>query len=183
MASTLKFDRIEILDGTYGIDVNDITQSNVVQTHLTSSSSQAITAGVVTAIVDLNATITPTRTTSRIKVTVKWSGEWGVINTQDCVFGLNRGGIAVGNADIEGVRYSGITGIAYGYYSSDANSTQDSFSFTFIDSPSTTSPILYEVTAKYTASSTLYNQRTVNGADSAAYERLTSTIILEEVGP
>ena len=99
MASTLKFDRIEILDGTYGIDVNDITQSNVVQTHLTSSSSQAITAGVVTAIVDLNATITPTRTTSRIKVTVKWSGEWGVINTQDCVFGLNRGGIAVGNAE------------------------------------------------------------------------------------
>lgn len=161
--------------------VGRLVKSNVVQTHLTAPSIQAISANIVTNITDLNASITLSRKEHRVKVTVRWSGEWSAINNYDCVFGLNRNDIAVGNPTNPSFRMAGIASTEQGYYTSDASTTQDTIRFVFIDTPNTLDPITYTATVKKSVSGTMYNQRVVSGSDLTYAERLTSTIILEEI--
>jgi hypothetical protein len=154
--------------------------STAVQTHLTTTSSQSNTANTRTNISGLNATITPSTTSKRVKVTIRWNGEHSGGVNYNQLFGIKRDTTDIGNPAAAGSRPVGMAIIAVNYLS-DATSTPDSATYTYIDSPATTSATTYHATYLNVNAGTLYNQRTVNDADNTSHERLTSNIILEEI--
>ena len=158
-----------------------IAQKALVQTHLTTTSSQSVSANTRTNISGLNATITPSTTSKRIKITVRWNGEYSHVSNHASVFGIKRDTTDVGNPAAAGSRFVGLAIIAQGYWNSDASSTPDSTTYSYIDSPATTSATTYHATFLQENTGTLYNQRTVSDTDLTSRERLTSTIILEEI--
>ena len=152
-----------------------------VQTHLITTSSQSITANIRANISGLNATITPSTATKRIKVTVRWNGEFSTTNNYNVVFGLKRDAVDVGNPAAAGSRAVGISIIAQGFYEAESATTPDSAMYSYIDSPATTSATTYYATILNSNTGILYNQRTAGDLDSNTKERLTSTITLEEI--
>jgi hypothetical protein len=167
--------------GTVALTSDIPAPVTTVQTHLNTTSSQSITASTRANISGLNATITPSTTSKRIKVTVRWNGEYSSTINYDTVFGIKRDTTDVGNPAAAGSRSVGIAIISQGYWAADADSTPDSVMYSYIDSPATTSAITYHATFMQKTTGTLYNQRTVGDGNSTAFERLTSTIILEEI--
>ena len=155
--------------------------STAVQTHLTTTSSQSNTANVRTNISGLNATITPSTTSKRIKITIRWNGEHSSTINHDSIFGIKRDTTDIGNPAAAGSRSVGMAIVAQGFSAYDADSTPDSATYTYIDSPATTSATTYHATFMQKTTGTLYNQRTVGDGNSTAFERLTSNIILEEI--
>jgi hypothetical protein len=167
-----------------GITTGKVLQ--VIQTHLITASSQSLSvASTVYEISGLTATITPSATTSKIMVDVKWSGELSNAGyLQALVFGLKRDTTQIGQPAAAGSRTIGISGPASGYSEADNNSTQDSATYSYLDSPSSTSALAYKATILLAdgITGTLYNQRTVGDTDANHIERLTSTITLWEIG-
>ena len=164
--------------GTVALTSDIPAPVTAVQTHLTTTSSQSNTANVRTNISGLNATITPSTTSKRIKITIRWNGEHSDANNYNSIFGIKRDTTDIGNPAAAGSRPVGMAIIAVNYLS-DATSTPDSATYTYIDSPATTSATTYHATYLALNGGTLYNQRTV--LDSGTAERLTSNIILEEI--
>ena len=151
-----------------------------VQTHLNTASSQSNSANTRTNISGLNATITPSTTSKRIKITIRWNGEHSNNVNYNQVFGIKRDTTDIGNPAAAGVRPVGMAIVAVNYLS-DATSTPDSATYTYIDSPATTSATTYHATYLNKVAANLYNQRTVNDTNNTDSERLTSNIILEEI--
>tara|TARA_R110000782_G_scaffold92879_1_gene176337 strand:+ start:347 stop:838 length:492 start_codon:yes stop_codon:yes gene_type:complete len=152
-----------------------------VQTHLTTTSSQAITANTRANISGLNATITPSTMSKRIKVTVRWNGEYSNSANNNTVFGIKRDSTDIGNPPAAASRTVGMSIIAQGHVDAEASGTPDSAMYSYIDSPVTTSATTYHATFIHISTGTLYNQRTVSDTDFAYMERLTSSITLEEI--
>ena len=157
-----------------------IAQKAVVQTHVTTASSQTSNASTITNITGLSATITPSTSSKKVKITVRWSGEFSSIATYESMYGIRRGSTVIGNPDAAGNRQVGMSTVAISFHSN-ASTTQDSAFYVYIDSPSTTSATTYYATHVNAFAGTLYNNRTVEDANSSGRERLTSSIILEEV--
>ena len=155
----------------------------VKQTHLNTTSSQALTAETEAEISGLAVTITPTTTDSNMLVFVRWNGEINNVNVHDYMFGLRRGSTNVGNPAAAGSRRIGLTTTAINYFAADADSTPDhGFYFVMDESrPAGTSAITYKATIIPRYTSTLYNQRTGLDTDGSGYERVTSTIVVMEV--
>ena len=166
--------------GTVALTSDIPAPVTAVQTHLTTTSSQSITANTRANISGLNATITPSTTSKRIKITIRWNGEHSNGVNYNQLFGIKRDTTDIGNPAAAGSRPVGMAIIAVNYLN-DATSTPDSATYTYIDSPATTSATTYHATFKQKTTGTLYNQRTVGDNNSTAFERLTSTIILEEI--
>ena len=152
-----------------------------VQTHLVTTSSQAITVNVVTNISGLNAAITPSTASKRIRVTVRWNGEFSQVNSHNLVLGIKRDTTEIGSPAASGLRNVGMSISAQGFYDSNSANTPDSAMYSYIDSPATTSATTYHATVKTAETGTLYNQRPVVDNNDINHERLTSTIILEEI--
>jgi hypothetical protein len=157
-----------------------IAQKALVQTHLNTTSSQSNSANTRTNISGLNATITPSTTSKRIKITIRWNGEHSNASNRNQLFGIKRDTTDIGNPAAAGSRPVGMAIIAVNYLS-DATSTPDSATYTYIDSPATTSATTYHATYLNKVAANLYNQRTVNDTNNTDSERLTSNIILEEI--
>ena len=151
-----------------------------VQTHLNTASSQSNSANTRTNISGLNATITPSTTSKRIKITIRWNGEPSSGVNYNQVFGIKRDTTDIGNPAAAGVRPVGMAIVSVNYLS-DATSTPDSVMYSYIDSPATTSATTYHATYLNKVAANLYNQRTVNDTNNTDSERLTSNIILEEI--
>ena len=154
----------------------------VVQTHDTTGRSQSISATTTANISGLNATITPSATTSKILVSVRWNGEGSVSDLQDSVFGINRDSTEIGAAAHAGNRQGGIATISMGYYLSEVTTTPDNCYYEYLDSPSSTSAITYHGTVSPKTAMTLYTNRSVNDTNANWVERVTSTITLWEIG-
>ena len=167
--------------GTVALTSDIPAPVTAVQTHLTTTSSQSITANTRANISGLNATITPSTTSKRIKITIRWNGEHSNSSNQNQVFGIKRDTTDIGNPAAAGSRSVGMAIVAQGFSAYDADSTPDSATYTYIDSPATTSATTYHATFMQRTTGTLYNQRTVADSNAAGYERLTSNIILEEI--
>mgnify|MGYP003635106286 CR=1 FL=1 len=167
--------------GTVALTSDIPAPVTAVQTHLTTTSSQSITANTRANISGLNATITPSTTSKRIKITIRWNGEYSSTINHDTVFGIKRDTTDIGNPAADGSRSVGMAIVAMGYWSADADSTAESAMYIYIDSPATTSATTYHATLMQRITGTLYNQRTVADSSGAGYERLTSNIILEEI--
>ena len=192
MTSTLKIDTVTTLDGTGNItfsrpivaDGSNLTGltpiPKTVQTHVIVASSQAVSANVSQNITNLNATITPTAGT-KILITVRWTGEGSSASQFETVFGLKRDTTVIGHPAVAGVRTIGISIIAINHQS-DNTSTPGSCFYQYLDSPSTGSAITYHATIESSTAQTFYNNQCVyTTTDHIAYERLTSTITLQEV--
>ena len=173
--------QVTVTDTKVTFNKTIVAPVTTVQTHLNTASSQSNTANVRTNISGLNATITPSTTSKRIKVTVRWNGEYSSTVNYDATFGIKRDAIDIGNPAAAGSRNVGIAIISQGYWAADADSTPDSAMYSYIDSPATTSATTYHATFMQRTTGTLYNQRTVTDSNTISFERLTSTIILEEI--
>jgi len=179
MASIAKFDQWYT---TAGIPRETIVQAK--QTHLTTRYTQSIPGSVATDITNLNVAITPATTNSRILLFGRWTGEYGASDRSwDSVWGFKRSGTRIGDATepgstlIYGMGLSGLT-----YYGDDINSTSDSMTIFYIDSPATTSEITYSIYTLTQTAHTLYTNRTAGWANqSTGHELTTSTIIAMEI--
>ena len=181
MASYAQFDTWQT---TSGGNVSTIIQ--VVQTYYADPTSQSFPAtsgnGVMTGITGISAIIVPKSTASRILVMCRWFGEHGATGQSwNSMFGLQRNGTNVGQPANPGTLTCGIAPPALTYYADDADSTGDSASFQYVDSPATTSAVTYQMTYCCYGGETLYINRDVNATTSGGYERGTSGIILMEI--
>ena len=152
---------------------------HTVQTHVIVASSQSISAGAVTNITSLNATITPTSGT-KILITVRWNGEGSHSEGHAYIFGLRRDSTIIGSPSAASNRLVGLAVVTTSH-STDVNSTPDACFYQYLDSPSTGSAITYHATIVHGAGSTVSNNRSSDDTDSVNFERLTSTITLQEV--
>ena len=166
--------------GTVALTSDIPAPVTAVQTHLNTTSSQSTSANTRTNISGLNATITPSTTSKRVKVTIRWNGEHSGGVNYNQLFGIKRDTTDIGNPAAAGSRPVGMAIIAVNYLN-DATSTPDSATYTYIDSPATTSATTYHATYLNKVAANLYNQRTVNDTNNTDSERLTSNIILEEI--
>jgi len=179
MASIAKFDQWYT---TAGIPRETIVQ--VKQTHLTSRYTQSMAATTATDITDLNVAITPATTNSRILLFGRWTGEYGAQDRSwNSVWGFKRSGTRIGDHAaptttlVYGMGYSALT-----YYGDDSNSTGDSLTLFYIDSPATTSQVIYSIYNLPQSAYTLYTNRVVGWSGQATdYELTTSTIIAMEI--
>tara|TARA_R110000803_G_C11784761_1_gene297150 strand:- start:80 stop:598 length:519 start_codon:yes stop_codon:yes gene_type:complete len=154
--------------------------ANVVQTHVTDTSSQAISNTEIN-ITNMTATITPSSVSSRILVAVRWCGETSV-SEHDFGFGMRRDGTDIGKPPVAGTRRTTLALSSLNYHSTDYGSTASQASYSYLDSPNTTSAVTYTATVQTSEiNQTIFNNRTVNDTNNVAHERLTSSIILTEV--
>lgn len=156
------------------------------QTYLNSPVSQSVAAYTVADIAGLRATITPSAVDAKILVVVRWFGELGAAgSTWNSLFGITRDGAIIGNQDpvSVGTRMPGMATNTSSYnHAANADSTPEVVQYYYIDSPGTTNPVTYQATFQSADAMTLYTNRTVADADTAAsYDRGTSNIFLMEV--
>ena len=155
----------------------------VVQTHDTTVRSDSVSAATRIVISGLNVTITPAATSSKIYITVRWSGEFSHNDNHTLMFGIRRDSTEVGNPSAAGSRALGLTNVAQGYWNGNADDTPDSFYCDYLDSPSSTSAITYHGTVwSQSGSRTLYTNRTNTDSDNNSAERTASTITVWEIG-
>ena len=181
MPSIARFDEWQ---NSNGIKKETILQ--VKQTHLTGRYSQSIPSITATDITDLNVTITPSSTTSRILLFGRWTGEYGTTGASwNTIYGFKRNGTRVGDHNVSGTATTvyGMGFSALTYYADDVNSTGDSMTIFYVDSPATTSAITYQIYVTTETGFTLYTNRTVGWTTSSTtgYEVATSTIIAMEI--
>lgn len=170
----------QVVFNNVNLGKNHLPQS--VQTYFTTPTSQAFTAYVPGAIAGLSATITPKSTTSKIFITVRWSGEFSNDNyVYNSMWGLTRNSAAIGAPVNTGGRIAGMQTATQSYNVADNSSTPETMNFTYLDSPATTSACTYDVTFLSYTAITLYTNRTVSDTNAGGYERGTSCITLLEV--
>ena len=159
-----------------GFGVGKVLQ--IVDNYITDTALQTVTANAVRLdISGMTVTITPTSSSSKILVEVRWHGEAGSHN-EDMVFGLKRGSTQIGDAPQVGSNRT--IGIAKGMtgYVDEHGSTPEGAFYSFIDSPATTSATTYQATYRnrHSSNTTLSTNRTVTDTDNSGHERMTSTM-------
>jgi hypothetical protein len=125
-------------------------------------------------VTGLSATITPRSTSSKIMAFLT-IGAFDADTTRDMRIRVLRDASAIGVGDAAGSRtQSGI------YIILPAGNRPTSPSWSFLDSPSTTSSITYKAQAS-TNAGTIYINRSLTDTDSSGYARTVSTLTLMEV--
>lgn len=140
--------------------------------------SQAFVAGD-DLIDDINISITPSSTSSKILINVNWCGETSYAPANMIMY-LDRNGTKLGHTDSVGNRAWGISPQQVSY-SNENLSTIDSAVFSYVDSPSTTSQVTYTLGVDSGGAGTLYTNRTVSTTDTTYYERGVTTLIAMEL--
>ncbi len=151
----------------------------VVSTTKTDTFSASIAAYAFTDITGLSASITPHSTSSKILVTVNHFGSVAIHDGKSSL-GLTRGGTLVGIGDADGSRTR--VNAEGGAYNNDPNDIA-AVSFSYLDSPSTTASVDYQVQQRNytTGTQTVYTNRSYTSPDAAASGVTASTITLMEV--
>ena len=144
---------------------------------LTSNSTPQLIPG-------LSATITPTRSDSKILVQVVFHASiGGSYAAHYCV--LRRGSTNINIGDAAGSRVRGSLALQTATFwddNSGANYSMGQASLNFLDSPATTSATTYGLYhADADGTNNLYVNRSRSDVDSASYIRVASTITLMEV--
>lgn len=161
-----------------------IVQSVCVE--LSTQISQSIGALVATPITNLQASITPKRSTNSILIYARWCGE--VATLWDSIFRLQRtysNGVntVIGEPLGLGSQLQGITCGMDTYAAAAANdvSTPAQMNFWYRDSPAVTSQLTYKILFYPSTARTLYTNRTVTNSNTASFELPTSAVYLFEV--
>ena len=168
-----------------GVAASGIPSGGIIQvqhTQFTGTNTVAFSANTDATLTDLTVNITPTSTSSIIKIEALVQGEWGHVDasTDSCWFFL-RDSTKLSSAT-SGNRNVGIhMGTSITYYSSNASTTPEGVKYVYFDSPSTTSQITYKVAARGVQATNFYLNRTVSDTDHNYVERGISLIIATEI--
>ena len=139
-----------------------------------------VAANAASGTAHISATITPSSTSSRILIMSNVFFEPSA-NEHETLFTLFRDSTQLGSTG-SGNRPGGMAMIRIGHHNQDNDSTPDGATVQFIDSPSSTSAITYSLAFCHSSTSgTFYLNKSVSDTDSVAYERGTSSIILQEI--
>ena len=173
----------KIING--GVAASGIPSGGIIQvqrTQLTSTFTTSVTAKTNTSIDEFSVNITPTSTSSIIKLDASWFGEFGIDddNTWNHIFFFYRDSTFLGSPS-GGDRYAGVNTATRSFSGTDAASTPESAYLTYFDSPATTSQITYKLGIVLKLSDTLYTNRTVTDTDTADFERGVSFISATEI--
>jgi len=198
--SELLVDTIKTSDGSGGLTVPStagtlITSNNIsdnlpsgsimqVQyTQFTGTNTVSQSANTEALFTDLAVSITPTSTSSILKVEAMVCGEHGNVNNIfNTVWYFDRSGTKVSAPQVGTTRKTGIAiGNTIGYDGSNASTTPEMVNYTYFDTPSTTSQITYTVAILSTNAQTWYLNRNVSDADDLNNERGTSFICVTEI--
>ena len=184
MASLLKVDTLQDTSGG-ALTFGKILQ--VKQTYNTDYISQSFSTNVQTNMTNMNVTITPSSTSSKILVQAQWFGE---MSSQDRVyntmFGFKRGSTVIGQPTNTGSSVGAAVGIQQAlisYHASDAASTGESLWMQYLDSPATTSATTYHTWHASNANVTLKSGGTYSWTTSrtTGYERGTYSMTVWEI--
>ena len=132
------------------------------------------------AIAGMSCTITPTSTTSKIKIEVRWMGECS--EQYNLMFQILRGSTSINLPPVAGSRQRGLFCPALSYAYSDNSTTPEAASFSTIDYPNTTGSITYSLAVVGDGNDSMWTNRTYVDGDAIHHERGTSEIILTEIG-
>ena len=151
----------------------------VVSNHVNTRASMSLVINTVTNVSNLSCAITPTSASSKIHISMRWTGEISAAS-QDLMFGMRRGATEIGSCPRVGSRGFGMGTIGEsGGISGNFDSTLECSYLEYIDSPATTSATTYYMTANnvYQAG-TLYTNRVVSASTNTGFDDSTSSIIL-----
>ena len=156
----------------------------VQRTQYTDTTSTTCATQTDVAFSHLTVNITPTSTSSIIRIDAMVNGEWSTQSASyNSVWFFYRdstklSGPAAGNRDV-GV----LMGTAITIESANAGSTPEQAYYSYFDTPSTTSQVTYKVGVRQGVGSTLtwYHNRTLYDSDGVQYERGTSFISATEI--
>ena len=190
MTSILKVDTIQGANGSDIPYIKGHTLQTVVHQELGMTFFTAGTAGTDLLLLPANAadstshlslTITPKSTSSKILLTTSIFFE-GSTAPHEYLWTLYRGATKLGQPNV-GSRRGGIMMTSMGHYSLDVTTTPDSASFSYYDTPNTTSAITYAVAFNHSTSSVVVHLNKGAHDDDANYsERGVSILIAQEIG-
>jgi len=147
-------------------------------TQLTTAATQAWSANTATAFSDLTVNITPTSTSSKIKLECHIAGEFASDSaTFDHVVFFYRDTTALKFTGSTSGSKVGISAITRTHYAEDDNSTGEVGYFTYFDSPNTTSQITYKLGIVSNIATTFYINTTVNTSDEYFVSNIAATEI------
>ena len=171
------------LVGASGMPSGSVLQ--VQHTQHTGRSSFTCTAVTDRPLGVLTVNITPTSTSSIIKLDAQVFGEFfdDLTNAWNHMFFFYRDTTKLGQPGTHGNRLVGVSMITQTYSdsSSNADTTPECGTFTFFDSPASTSQITYKVGVITRTNCTLYINRTEDDTDQNYNERGTSFISATEI--
>jgi hypothetical protein len=155
---------------------------NTVQVAKSDTFSSSVATNTNVSITGLSASITPSSSSSKVLVTVHMligGGMDGGTSGYMVSTKLKRNSTYVGIGDTAGSRSS----VSSGAFNNNVFNLI-TMSFSFLDSPNTTSSISYSVDFRHSSSvtQTLYLNRSANDSNSQDLQRGISTITLQEVG-
>tara|TARA_Y100001970_G_scaffold286655_1_gene409370 strand:- start:1549 stop:2082 length:534 start_codon:yes stop_codon:yes gene_type:complete len=174
--SELRTNRIVPRDGLPSGSSGGIIQ--VRSTTLTTTATYAISGMTWTEVSGLTTTITPTRSDSKILCMVSIGAIASNGNNQRYGMALRRGSTNIGvNSD-----GSSHTRANWCYTGRDLGNAPDAhISYTYLDSPASTSAQTYKVMITTEGSYTLYINRSSGDSDSSSVFRAASTFTLMEI--
>lgn len=163
-----------------GLDLRSGSIIQVQYTQFTGTSVNSLSGDTV--LTDLTVNITPTSTSSIIKLEAMVNGEWGASDaSHESVWFFYRDTTKL-SAPEAGSRKVGIlSGTFRSYDAVDASSTPEHAVYSYIDSPSSTSQITYKVGVSQGLNRSWFLNRTVADSDAAGFERGTSLILATEI--
>lgn len=189
MTSVLKVDNIQNSSGTQSMNIHSSgfvipPAGGIIQIQYdqyTGASTQAVAQQADTVLNNLSVSITPTSTSSIIKLEAQMLWEHNNTGSEyDHIFFFYRGTTKLGHA-ADGNRNVGVMQGATAFYSNDASSTPSVLHMTFFDTPSTTNAITYKIGANFYNGNTFYLNRTVLDNNANNYERGVSIISATEI--
>ena len=159
-----------------GIPIRTGSILQVKYTQLTTAATQAWSANTATAFSDLTVNITPTSTSSIIKLECHIAGEFSDDNaTYDHVVFFYRDTTALKFTGSTSGSKIGISAITRTHYASNANSTGEVSYFTYFDNPNTTSQITYKLGIVSNIAATFYINTTVSTSDEYFVSNISAT--------
>ena len=166
-------------NGSSNVDIQTTITSHprVVQTHLDTPVTTACIVNTPALITGFSAIITPQSTASRVRVDVTWCG-YVPSSFDKLVFVIQRDTPFVGMPVSYGSRTAGLAAVGGNVTSPQ---TLHTVSFSYLDSPASIVACAYYVQLLSNTAVTVTTNSSATDADTTAFIRTSSTIILTEI--
>ena len=168
-----------------GVAASGIPSGGIIQiqrTQLDTASTQDFIANTDTAFTDLTVNITPTSTSSIIKIECHLAGEFDDDDiTWDHAMFFFRDTTALKHSGSFTTAQVGISALTRTFSDNNDASTGEVGYYTYFDSPNTTSQVTYKVGIHSRYAGTFYINTTVATSDSDSNERFVSNISATEI--
>ena len=168
-----------------GVAASGVPSGGIIQvqrTMFTSTNTITLSANTDTPLTDLTVDITPTATSSIIKIEAMINGEWSNQGgATDGVWFFFRDTTKLSHAASGNRNVGVLMGTGLTYYAADANSTPEHAYYAYFDSPSATSQITYKLGVNQRNGYSWHLNRTVTDSDADSNERGISFISVTEI--